>query len=137
MEKELTFQEWESILPERIKCSPLWKSDYYRAAMYLYDLAWQDCDSLRNDYRGREVASQLIRSAGNVCANIEEAYGRGLGTPDYVRIVRIALGEARETQGWYFRSRHLLPAELQERRMALIEQLIALLIRNLNVQRRA
>jgi hypothetical protein len=40
---------------------------------------------------------------------MEEAYGRGVGTADDVRILRIALGEGRETQGWYVRARHLIP----------------------------
>jgi four helix bundle protein len=136
MEKELSFQEWEQTVPERVRCSPLWESTYYRLAMYLYDLAWCDGDALRKDFRGREIASQLIRSTGGICANVEESYGRGLGTPDYVRIIRIALGEARETQGWYFRARHLLPSELLDRRLALIEQIVALLIRNIGVHRK-
>ena len=70
----------------------------------------------------------MIRSAGSISANIEEAYGRGVGTADYVRILRIALGEARETQGWYFRSRWVLLPEPLERRVALVQQVIALLV---------
>ncbi len=89
--------------PNRLKSDPLWETVYYRKAEYLYDLAWRDCDLLYKDYRGRSIVSQLIRSAGSTSANLEEAYGRGVGTADYVRILRIAFGEARETQGWYFR----------------------------------
>ena len=98
---ELTMAEWVETIPKKYRLDPLWGTTaYYRMAMYLYDLAWQDCDQLRHDLRGREIASQLIRSAGGICANLEEAYGRGVGSLDYLRIVRIALGEARETQGW-------------------------------------
>jgi four helix bundle protein len=136
MEKELAFREWEHTLPERIQCDPLWKSEYYRLAMYFYDLSWNDCYVLRQDFRGREIVGQLIRSAGSICANLEEAYGRGVGTADYVRIVRIALGEAREAQGWYLRSRHLLPLDLLERRLNLIDHLISLLVRNITSHRR-
>ncbi|MEZ0396274.1 MAG: four helix bundle protein [Anaerolineales bacterium] len=125
--EELSFDEWLKTVPEWMKDDPLWESGYYRKAMYLYDLVWQDCELLKKDYRGREIVSQLVRSAGGVGANLEEAYGRGVGTPDYIRVMRIALGEARETRGWYSRSRQVLSAELIERRAALTGQLIAMI----------
>jgi len=58
---------------------------------------------------------------------MEEAYGRGVGTADYVRIMRISLGEARETKGHYIRSRHVLPADTVEKRLAVIDQVISML----------
>jgi len=128
METELTMEQWVEVLPKALKSDPLWQSAYYRLAMYLYDLVWLYVDVLHKDYRTREIVSQIIRSAGSVCANMEESYGRGIGTADYVRIMRIALGEARETQGWYFRSRHVLPAELLERRYHVLQQVISLLV---------
>lgn len=118
------YQEWEENIPARLSEDPLWKSQYYRFAMYLYDLVWQDCAVLKRDFRGKEIARQLIRSAGSISANMEEAYGRGVGTADYVRILRIALGEARETQGWYLRSRHLLSSEIIDARLDIIKQII-------------
>lgn len=124
---ELSFDEWQKTVPEWMKGDPLWESGYYRKSMYLYDLAWQDCDLLKKDYRGREIVSQLIRSTGGIGANMEEAYGRGVGSADYIRVMRIALGEARETRGWYFRSRQILPADMLERRAALTGQLIAMI----------
>jgi len=125
--EELSFDGWQKTVPEWMKSDPLWESGYYRMAMFLYDLAWQDCDLLKKDYRGREIVSQLVRSAGGIGANVEEAYGRGVGSADYVRVMRIALGEARETRGWYFRSRQVLPEDLLKRRAALTGQLIAML----------
>jgi four helix bundle protein len=116
---------------------PLWQTICYRLAMYLYDLAWRDCVALKQDFRGNQIVSQLIRSTGGICANIEEAYGRGLGTADNVRIMRIALGEARETQGWYFRSRHILPRELIERRIDVVDQVIRLLVNSISRGRKA
>ena len=124
---ELTLEDWVKIAPARLQADPLWQSTYYRLAMYLYDLVWQDCEVLRGDFRGRTIVDQLIRSSGGICANVEEAYGRGVGTADYVRILRIALGEAREMQGWLFRARHVLPNVLLERRLDAIGQIIAIL----------
>jgi four helix bundle protein len=128
MMEELTMEQWVETLPKELKADPLWQSAYYRVAMYLYDLVWMDADILYKDYRTREIVSQIVRSAGSVCANMEEAYGRGIGTADYVRIMRISLGEARETQGWYFRARHVLPKDLMERRSRILTQVISLLV---------
>ncbi len=130
------YEDWLNTLPDRLKSDPLWDSIGYRKAMYLFDLAWQDCVHLRGDPRGQEVIRQLIRSSGGICANIEEAYGRGIGTQDYIRILRIALGEARETQGWYFRARHCIPADLIELRLNLINEVISLLVTTISQQRK-
>jgi four helix bundle protein len=136
MEVEIPYDDWLKAIPAKLQSDPLWKAIYYRKLMYLYDLVWLDCDVLRKDYRGREIVNQIVRSAGSICANVEEAYGRGVGTADYVRVMRIALGEARETQGWYFRSRHILPPELLERRIALLQQTIIMLVETIDTHRR-
>lgn len=104
--------------------------------MYLYELVWQDCELLKSDFRGREIVHQIIRSSGGICANMEEAYGRGIGTPDHIRVLRIALGEARETQGWYLRSRYILPADKLDKRLDIITQVISLLVKAISIQRR-
>ena len=122
------FDEWIKSVPKRLSSDPLWKSVYYQLAMYLYDMVWEDAVILNRDFRGREIAKQLIRSTGSICANMEEAFGRGIGTPDYRRIMRIALGEARETQGWLFRSRHIFNPDLVERRLDVVSQVTALLV---------
>ncbi len=132
----LSFDEWQKTVLERLRKDPLWESQYYRLAMYLYDLVWDDCEILRKDYRGREIVGQLIRSAGGICANIEEAYGRGVGTADYLRILKIDIGEIRETQGWYIRSHRILPPELLEHRLSVINQVLSLVISTLNSHRR-
>jgi len=128
MEKELPMEQWVMTVPSELRADPLWKSAYYRLAMYLYDLAWMDAEILHKDYRAREIVSQIVRSAGSICANMEEAYGRGIGSADYVRIMRISLGEVRETQGWYFRSRHVLSAETLQQRSSVLVQIISLLV---------
>jgi four helix bundle protein len=134
--RELPFEEWVKTLPDSLRNDPLWKSAYYRLSMYLYDLMWIDSEVINKDFRGREIVHQLVRSAGSVCANMEEAYRRGIGTADYVRIMRIALGELGETQGWYFRSRHILGSELLEKRIKVIQQAIALTVKVIDQNRR-
>jgi four helix bundle protein len=127
-DKELPFDEWVNTLPASLRNDPLWKSAYYRLAMYLYDLVWLDSAVINKDRRGREIVYQMVRSAGSVCANMEEGYRRGIGTADFVRIMRIALGELGETQGWYFRSRHILNQETLDKRIKVIQQAIALTV---------
>jgi len=135
-DKELPFEEWVNTLPDSLKSDPLWKSAYYRLPMYLYDLVWIDPLVINKDFRGREIVNQIVRSAGGVCANMEEAYRRGIGTPDFVRIMRISLGELGETQGWYFRARHVLGNEILDKRIKVIQQAIALTVTVIDQNRR-
>lgn len=135
-DKELPLDEWVKTLPASLRNDPLWKSAYYRLAMYLYDLMWLDAEKVNKDFRGREIVHQLVRSSGSVCANMEEAYRRGIGAPDFVRIMRISLGELGETQGWYFRARHILGSELLDKRISVIQQAIALTVTVIDQNRR-
>ena len=73
------------------------------------------------------MAQQLIRSAGSISANIEEGSGRGFGR-DRLRFLRIALGSARESKGWYYRAKRLLATDALEHRTALLSEIIALLV---------
>ena len=134
--KELPFDEWVNTLPTSLRNDPLWKAAYYRFAMYLYDLVWLDSVLIGKDFRGREIVHQVVRSAGSVCANMEEAYRRGVGTADFVRIMRISLGELGETQGWYFRSRHILNEETLDKRIKVIQRAIALIVTAINQNRK-
>ena len=130
------FEEWEKMVPSYMTKDPLWESLYYRAALFLSDLVWDDCELLQKDFCARHNVMQIIHSSGSVSANMEEAYGRGVGTPDYVRIIRICLGEARETKGWYYRSRRALPADLLEHRYKVCDHLIGLITSLLNSHKR-
>ena len=131
-----SFETWECQVPAQVRNGPLWASAVYRKALFLYDLCRADCDVLLRDERGRAVARQLTRSCGAIAANMEEGYGRGFGR-DYARILSIALGEARETQGWYYRARRMLSPEVLEHRLGLTDEIIALLVRTIQQQRRS
>jgi four helix bundle protein len=105
---------------------PLDNLIFYQQSMQLYDGCWEDCEVLAQDLRGREVAKQLIRSCGSISANIEEGYGRGYGK-EYPQFLRISRGSARETKGWYVRSKRILNNELIERRVNDLNGIIAML----------
>jgi len=95
---------------------------------------WTDCDYWQKEQRGRAIVDQIIRSAGSISANIEEGNGRGTGR-DHARFLKFALGSARETQGWYWRGRKLLPRAVFQHRIALLDEIIALLVTEINRQR--
>jgi four helix bundle protein len=127
-ELESTYEEWLRQAPESLRNDPLWRSEAYTRALLLFDLAWEDCGRLVRDARSRDMAGQLVRSAGSISANIDEGFGRGIEAGEYVQFLRYALGSARETRGWYFKSCHLLPAELVQQRMILCDKVIGLLV---------
>ncbi|MBN2393407.1 MAG: four helix bundle protein [Anaerolineae bacterium] len=124
----MRFEEWVETVPVRVKAEICWQFAAYPKALYLYELAWEDCEALHNDERGRAVAYQMIRSVGSISANIEEGHGRGIGTKDYLYFLRIAEGSARESKGWYFRARQCLGPSSVETRQSLLDEILALLV---------
>jgi four helix bundle protein len=126
----------EKQVPAIITQAPLWGFKIYRQALFLADLAWFDAERLLTMPQGRGIAWQLVDAAGSAAANIEEGYGRGFGK-DYARFLRIALGSARKAQGWYYRGRHGLAADVLDHRLKLSHEIISGLVRASEQQRNA
>lgn len=89
---------------------------------------------LLKDVRGKKIAEQLIRSVGSISANIEEGFGRGYGK-EYAYKLRISLGEARESRGWYWKARKLMPPDTLDHRLTLLSDIIAMIAPNITKQR--
>ncbi len=111
----------------------------YKIARQLFEDFWADSDILSQDYRGRELVKQQIRSLDSICANIEEGYGRGFGKelPQHLKIAR---GEARESRGRFERTRHLLDETVVAQRIATLDHIIGgltLTIRAIEANRHA
>jgi four helix bundle protein len=98
---------------------------FYQLAMELWNDHWKDCEVMIKDVKGREIVKQLTRSVGSIAANIEEGYGRGFGK-EYPMFLRYSRGSARESKGWYIRSRALLPDEVVNQRMEKLDSIIAM-----------
>jgi four helix bundle protein len=133
-ERPRSFAEWVEGVAPSLKRDPLWNFQVYLKALFLYDLTWEDCEHLRQDLRGRAVAQQLIRSVGSISANIEEGYGRGQGR-EYSFFLRVSMGSARESRGWYWRGRHSLPKDVVDHRIGLLDEIIAMLAPNIQRQK--
>ena len=103
---------------------------FYQMATQLWDDCWSDTESLMKDLRGKEIAKQLIRSVGSISANIEEGYGRGFGK-EYPHFLRIARGSARESRGWYMKSKFLLENKIIEERISTLNSITAMLTKTI------
>jgi four helix bundle protein len=123
-----SYEEWLEQVPEAIRSEEMWQFFGYRKALFSCDLCWRDCEKLLQHPLGKAVARQLIRSSGSIAANIEEGYGRGFAGKERLYFLRVALGSARESKGWYYRARALLKPVVLEHRMALVGEVIALLV---------
>ncbi|MCB8952508.1 MAG: four helix bundle protein [Ardenticatenales bacterium] len=134
-ERPRSFDAWRETVHPSLLHDPLWQFHVYPKALFLYDLAWGDCEYLLKDVRGATIAKQLIRSVGSISANIEEGYGRGFGK-DYAFRLRIAVAEARESRGWYWRGHLLLPAQVLTHRLDLLNEIISMLVPNVVSQRK-
>jgi four helix bundle protein len=123
----MTYEEWEAGVPECIKHDPLWNMAVYRKALFLGDISWADVTRLVRDERTVKLASQLYRAVGSIDANLAEGYSKS-SRKDRVRFYEYSLGSARESRGWYWKSRHILSDKVALHLMELVTEMIRLLL---------
>ena len=130
----MTYEEWLRSVPEEITGDSLWKMKAYRLGAFVADVGWHDVTKLMQDRRTLRVADQLYRSLGSISANLAEGYSRGTGK-DRARFYEYALGSARESRDWYYKSRHILPEQVIQHRLRLLTEIIRLLLTMVPQQR--
>ena len=130
---ELKYCEWLEEVPAELTEDTLWNIRAYRIASFLSDLCWQDTQIIL-ERRFFALADQLFRSTGSVSANIAEGYSRQ-SLKEKARFYEIALGSARESKDWYYKSRHILGEDVAIRRMKLITSIVKLLLTMINEKR--
>ncbi len=131
----MNYAEWLGTVPSEITNDPIWKLEVYRLALFAGDIGWEDVLKLSKEKLMFSVADQLHRSLGSISANLTEGYSRSKGL-DRARFIEISLGSARESRDWYYKSRHVLPAEVIAHRLALITRIISMLTPMISHQRK-
>jgi four helix bundle protein len=86
------------------------------------------------DRRTLGIAGQLYEALGSISANLAEGYSRGT-SKDRARFYEYALGSARESRDWYFKSRHILGETVTEHCLSLLAEIIRLLLTMIPQQR--
>jgi four helix bundle protein len=123
----MDYQEWLQSVPATITGDTLWKMEVYRLALFVADKGWQDVVTLARDRRTSALADQLVRALGSISANIAEGYSRS-SAKDQARFYEYALGSARESRDWYYKTRHVLDEAKVGDRLELLTRVIRLLL---------
>ncbi|MBN2730804.1 MAG: four helix bundle protein [Balneolaceae bacterium] len=97
------------------------------------ELCWNDTQQII-DSRFFSLADQLFRSTGAISATMTEGYSRN-SKKEKARFYEIALGSARESKDWYFKSRKILEEEIAFHRIKLLTSIIKLLLTMINEKR--
>lgn len=98
----------------------------YQKALVLFDWVVADVTPLIQQPVLQRLISQQLASADSVAANIEEGYGRE-SKREYAHFLIIARGSAQETRGRYRRLKHWLQPDVITPRVALCNEIIAIL----------
>ena len=131
----MNYANWLVKVPSEITNDPIWKLEVYRLGLFAGDIGLQDALFLMKKPLMLSVADQLHRSIDSISVNLTEGYSRSKG-PDRARFIEASLGSARESRDWYYKSRHVLPAEVINHRMALTTRIISMLVPMIPHQRK-
>ncbi|BCX02523.1 MAG: four helix bundle protein [Candidatus Roseilinea sp.] len=130
----MNYDEWMKSVPPAITNDRLWTLLAYRLALFMSDIAWHDVSKLMLDPRTRSLSDQLYRAVGSIGANIAEGYSYSTGG-NRARYFEYALGSARESREWYYRSSYVLGTRVVTHRINLLARIIQLLIGYIPEQR--
>ncbi|HXG20294.1 MAG TPA: four helix bundle protein [Methylomirabilota bacterium] len=121
----MNYQEWIQSVPSVISGDTLGKMQ-----------GWRDVVSLAQDRRMIGLSDQLVRALGSIGANIAEGYSRS-SVKDQARFYEYALGSARESRDWYYKTRYVLGEPLVGDRLELLTKVIRLLLVMVSNQRKS
>jgi four helix bundle protein len=131
----MNYAKWLETVPSEITNDPIWKLQVYRLALFADDIGWEDILKLSKEKLMLSIADQLHRSLGSISANLTEGYSRSKGL-DRARFIEFSLGSARESRDWYYKSRHVLPADVVKHRIGLTTKIISMLAPMISHQRK-
>ncbi len=131
----MKYAEWITSVPSEISNDPIWKMEVYRLALFAGDIGWNDVLALTKNKLMYGIADQLHRSLDSISANLTEGYSRSKGL-DRARFIEYALGSARESRDWYYKSKQVLSPEVIKHRMGLMTQIVSMLTPMIQHQRK-
>jgi four helix bundle protein len=130
----MNFSNWQDEVPTSIREDTLWDVEAYRLSLFASDVCWQDIRKLHDESHTQSLADQLYRAVGSISSNIAEGYSRGTGK-DRARFYEYALGSARESRDWYYKSRFVIGEDVVAHRLDFMTQIIRLLLVMVSDQR--
>jgi len=86
----------------------------------------QDLPILQKNFVGRILAGNQLRSLDSICSNMEEGYERKSGK-EIINFFRMSKGSAGEAKGRYKRLSKILPEEIVNKRVAVLNEIRAIL----------
>ena len=124
-----TFSAMTHRVPVRYDDSqdPLKRSRLEQIAEALIQDAFDDAKKLAAELVTQEISPQLYAAVVGIDANIGEAYSRSSGRDRALRF-EYALGETRESMGWYKGAKPVLGDEVTIDRMNRLEELRRILL---------
>lgn len=123
----MNFSNWQGQVPSSIREDTLWDIEAYRLSLFASDVCWRDIGKLHEKPHTQSLADQLYRAVGSISSNVAEGYSRGTGK-DRARFYEYALGSARESRDWYYKSRFVIGEEVVLHRLDFMAQIIRLLL---------
>ena len=101
--------------------------DVYKKAVKLFeDFLEKDLPVLERNFAGRTLAGNQLRSLDSICANMEEGYERKSGK-EIKNFFRMSKGSAGESRGRYKRLKTILPEEVINKRVEVLNEIRAML----------
>ena len=99
---------------------------YQKASRLFDEFLQEDLLLLQKSFAGRTLAGNQLRSLDSICANMEEGYERKSGK-EIKNFFRMSKGSVGESRGRYKRLAKLLPKETVDKRVAVLNEIRAML----------
>jgi len=99
---------------------------YQKAVKLFDDFIEHDLQTLRKSFVGRTLVGNHLRCLDSICANMEEGYERKSGK-DIKNFFRMSKGSTGEARGRYKRLNKILPREVIDKRVSVLNEIRAML----------
>jgi|ERR1051325_7880888 four helix bundle protein len=99
---------------------------YQKATKLFDDFLEVDLPILKTTFEGKTLAGNQLRCLDSICANMEEGFDRKWGN-ETKNFFRMSKGSSAEARGRYKRIKKLLPAEIAEQRISILNEIRAML----------